>query len=126
MDLDKDWYKLLLEDCKAIVTEYGFTSRWSLVQGYHELGKRVLEENDNFKRSDIYGEKIVKRISESLNMSERTLQYAVQFAQKFPDLDLLPAGKDVSWSKVVKELLPENPKPVEKRKHVCPNCGTEF
>ena len=34
----------LVDDCKAIITEAVFTSRWSLVEGYHTLGKRILEE----------------------------------------------------------------------------------
>jgi hypothetical protein len=127
MDLEvQDWYEALLEDCKAIVVEYGFISRWSLVEGYHELGKRILQENHNFDRQKIYGQQIVKKVSETLGMSERTLQYAIQFSQKYPELESLPMGKNISWSKVVKELLPENPKPIEKKKHICPNCHFQF
>jgi len=37
----QEWYDLLVEDCKAIVTEAVFTSRWALVQGYWELGQRI-------------------------------------------------------------------------------------
>jgi hypothetical protein len=127
MGLDnQEWFGALLDDCKAITTEYGFTSRWARIEGYFSLGKRILEENDNFKRSEVYGEGIVKKVSTSLGMSERTLQYAIQFAQKFPDLSMLPVGKDYTWSRVIKELLPENPLPPKEKKHTCPVCGAVY
>ena len=70
MGLDnQEWFESLLGDCRAITTEYGFTQRWSRIEGYHELGKRVLEDNDNFKRSEVYGEVVVKQVSKSLGMS---------------------------------------------------------
>lgn len=113
-----EWYLSLLDDLKAISTEYGFTSRWTLIEGRHELGKRILEEN---KR--LYGDGVVLQIAKSLNISERTLQYAIQFATKYPDLNMLPVGKNVTWSMIIKELLPDNPIPKEKKEKRCPHCG---
>lgn len=122
---NQEWFESLLEECRAIVTEYGFTSRWAKVEGYHSLGQRILEENNNFERSKIYGQQVIKRLSKEINLSERTLQYAVQFAQKFPALDSLPAGKNVTWSKIIKEYLPEHPQAASPQKvHTCPQCGS--
>ncbi|MBW1716550.1 MAG: hypothetical protein JRJ77_12130 [Deltaproteobacteria bacterium] len=45
-------------------------SRWALVEGYWNLGKRISEENDNFEREKIYGNKIVSQVTESLQISE--------------------------------------------------------
>jgi hypothetical protein len=124
MDLNNtEWFEQLLEECKAITTEYGFTSRWSRIEGYHELGKRIIEENENFTRSDIYGEQIVSKVSKALGISDRTLQYAIQFAQKFPDLQTLKIGKDYTWTRVIRELLPENPIKKEKKEKRCPWCN---
>ena len=124
MDLDnKEWYEALLGDLKAIKTEYGFTERWSRIEGYHSLGTRLTEENDNFKRSEIYGEGVIKQVSGALGMSERTLQYAVQFAQKYPDLQVAPITKDWNWTRVIRELLPDNHIKKDKPKNVCPQCG---
>ncbi len=116
------WLETLLDECKQILTEYGFTSRWTRIEGYHALGARVVAENANFERKAIYGQGIVKKVSESLGMSERQLQYAIQFYQKFPDLNMLPAGKNISWSKIIKEYLPNEKKPQVEQK-ICPTCG---
>ena len=45
MQLQTNWYQDLVEECKAIITEAVFTSRWALVEGYWNLGKRITEEN---------------------------------------------------------------------------------
>lgn len=105
--LKEQWYESLIEDCKSIITETVFNSRWALVEGYHALGARVLEEHDNFERSKIYGADILQRVAKSLGKSHRTIDYAVQFARQFPDLDALPGGKNVSWRKICNEVLPQ-------------------
>ena len=137
---EQEWYQELVSECKAIITEAVFTSRWALVEGYWELGKRIREENKNFERSNIYGQKIVSHVTESLNLertenqppiSERTIWRAIQFAEKFPNLKLLPGGKNISWNKVCNELLPE-PKVKEQElselelKNHCPKCNYEW
>ncbi len=106
-EIQNNWYQALVEDCEAIITEGVFTSRWSLIQTYHNLGKRILEENDNFDREKIYGKEIVQRVSASLQKSERTVLKAIQFARIFPDLDALPEGKNISWHKICNNLLPK-------------------
>ena len=112
--MDQEKYQEFIEECKAIITEAVFTSRWSLMEGYHHLGKRIIEENET-----------VLRVAKSLNKSERTIQYAVQFAQKFPDINSLPEGKNISWRKVIK-LLPERTEKVaeEECNHIwrCVKC----
>jgi hypothetical protein len=120
--MDNEWFEQLIDDCRGIATEYGFTSRWSMVEGRHELGKRILQENDNFKRKSIYGQEIIKKVAGSLGFGERTVQYAVQFAQMFPDLSLLPEGKDTTWSKIVHQYLPKSEQK-ERKQRVCPHCG---
>ena len=103
----QEWYQSLVEDCQSIITESVFTSRWTLIKGYHLLGMRILEENDNFERSKIYGKKICSQVSNSLGKSRQTIQRAVQFATKYPDLDSLPEGKNITWHKICNNLLPE-------------------
>ena len=104
--LDKqDWYESLITDCRAIIVETEFTARWALVEGYHSLGKRLLLDFENFEREKIYGEKILQRVANSLAKSHRTLSYAVQFAQKYPDLSQVPGGKSASWHRITNEIL---------------------
>ena len=108
---DEEWYIALIEECKAIITEAVFTSRWALVEGYHQLGTRILEEN-NLDRSNIYGKKIVQGLAQSFGMSERTLWYALKFAEKYPKLNEVPEGKNITWNKVITKYLPEPTKEV--------------
>lgn len=123
------WYQELVDDCHNIITEAVFQSRWALVEGYHNLGKRILEDYDNFERSNIYGEKIVQGLAESLNMSSRIIWYAMQFVQKYPDLSKVPEGKNITWNKIITQYLP-TPKGTEtitKEYWIkCPNCGYKF
>lgn len=113
----------LIDECKQILIEYGFASRWDYISGYHALGGRIVTDNGLLDKRCNYGEETIKNLSTAIGVSERNLQYAVQFYKKFPDLDMLPAGKNISWSKIVREFLPSEPTkrtPKEKR---CPHCG---
>ncbi len=126
----KKWYRVLLDDCQDIITEALHQSRWIMVEGYHNMGERILEEHDNFERAKIYGKKIVQDLALSLNMSSRTLQYAIQFAQKYPDLSEVPEGKNITWTKIITKYLPETKETTinDLRENwiQCPNCNHKF
>ncbi len=100
--LEQTWFQKLIEDCQDIVIETEFTARWTIIEGYHALGVRLLQDFGNFERAQIYGDKIIQTVSEYLGKSERTINYAIQFAKMYPDLDVLPEGKNTSWSKICK------------------------
>lgn len=108
LPIEEKWYIELIDDCRSIITEAIFTSRWTLVRGYHQLGERILEENDNFKRIKIYGEKITSRVSQSLGTSKRTIERSIQFAKTYPNLDKVPEGKNISWHKICNKYLPKS------------------
>jgi hypothetical protein len=105
-EIDISWYNELIEDCKTIIVETSFASRWAIVEGYWNLGQR-LREDMNLEKYSREKPELLKRVAESLNISERTLYYSMQFYDKFPDLSMLPEGKDVSWKKIVTKYLPE-------------------
>ncbi len=112
--LSEQWYETLIEDCKDLITEVEFTSRWTLVEGYHSLGSRIISENENFERAKIYGQDIVQRIAISLNKKPRTIYYAVQFARQYPELSFLPEGKNTSWHHIINKYLTDGKeKPVK-------------
>lgn len=102
---NQEWYELLVEECKAIITEATFTSRWALVEGYWLLGKRIREEYKT--RKELYGKKIAQGLAESIGVSERTINYACAAYDKYPDIDKLPEGKNISWNKLITKYLPE-------------------
>ena len=124
-----EWFTACIEECKAIIVEGEFTARWTIIETYHELGKRILQEYDNFERSKIYGDRIVSQVAESLGKSERTIYRAMQFAREYPDLAMLPLGKNASWHSVC-QLLPvkgeKKEKPVKGVTVECPKCGFVF
>ena len=99
------WYELLVDDCKAIMTEGIFNSRWTLLETYHQLGERIVTDN-NFDRKEVYGKKIIAGLRESLRTSESTIWRAVQFYEKYPQLETVPEGKNISWNKIITKYLP--------------------
>lgn len=127
--VNTEWYQSLVSDCQTIMTEAVFISRWALVQGYHDLGKRILEEHDNFERNKIYGEGIVQGLALSLNMSSRILWYAIQFVNKYPDLSKVPEGKNITWNKIITKYLTTSKEQVQPEQDYtvrCPVCGLEY
>ena len=126
-----EWYQQLIEDLKDAITECEFTARWVVIEGYHMIGKRILEEYPNFERAQIYGEEIASRVSQSLGKSKRTIERAIQFARVYPDLNLLPEGKNTSWHRICNKYLPRPPGKMEKPQSqteeyaLCPRCGSE-
>jgi len=109
-------YTQLLQECKEIITEYEFTSRWALVEGYHQLGEKL-------QGLELV---IMTRLAEDLGKSTKTLKRAKQFYHKYPDLALLPEGKNTSWYAIVNKYLPDtiNERPPENI--TCPYCKRQF
>jgi len=106
-ELEKnDWWINLTEDCKAIITEAVFTSRWALVEGYWKLGERIRE--DKMAQEHAKGNKtFVQDLARNLETSDRTLYYALQAYDKYPNLEDMPEGKNLSWNKLITKYLPE-------------------
>ena len=104
-EITESWYNSLIEDLKDLIVETEFTSRWALIEGYHYLGTRILQEKEMFERAGLQNDQIVQRVANSLQRKPRTIYYAIQFAKTYPDLNLLPEGKDCSWHKVVNKYL---------------------
>ena len=118
---NQDWYKALIQESEAIIVESGFNSRWALIEGYWRLGQRILEEKKNFEKASIQVKEITSRVSQSLGKSKRTIERAIQFHKKFPDLNKLPDGKSISWHHVVNKYLPEQ-KDNQKKVDICKHC----
>ena len=97
-------YTELEEDCKAIVTESIFASKWAMVEGYWLLGQRI-REDISLKRQDTYGKKILTDLSKSIGVGTRDLYRAIKFYDKVPDLTMLKEGKNITWNKVVTKYL---------------------
>ena len=97
-DLIKQDWEGFIGELKSILVEREFNSRWEIIVCYHEIGKRITEEKATH---------LVKRIADDLGRSTRTIQRAVQFYKKYPTLDELQTGKNISWHQIVNKYLPE-------------------
>ena len=104
---DEEWYQSLIDDCKSIITEAVFISRWALVEGYHQLGKRI-RDDEKWEKYSKGAYSSLQGLAKNLNLSDRTLYYAVQFYDKYPELDKVPEGKNVTWNKICNKYLPES------------------
>ena len=106
---NQEWFRNLIDDCKSIITEFEFIAKWELVQGWHQVGMRILEDEANITKGGYTIDGMSQRVATSLNRSQRTIEQSIQFARKCPDLNLLPYGKNVTWRKICLEYLPEKP-----------------
>lgn len=120
---EQEWFRAMIDECKSIIGEAEWKSRWDLLEGYHLLGKRICEENDNFQRNKIYGKKIVQCIAISLNKHTRTIYNAIEFYKKYPILNEVPEGKAISWYKICNKYLPNSKKDNPEKIITCPQCG---
>jgi hypothetical protein len=107
----------LLQEIKATLIEYEFTSRWALVEGYHKVGELIANNEKSVS---------LTQIAEYTSKSKRTIYRCLQFYKKYPDLQLLPEGKDTSWNRVVTKYLPETIKEKEPELFECPKCHFKF
>ena len=99
--VSQEWYQSLVDECKSIITEAVFTSRWALVEGYWNVGKLIRE---HLPQKGIT--KALQDLAVSVGESKRTLWYCVQTFDKYPDIQKLPEGKNISWNKLITKYLP--------------------
>jgi len=108
-DIVSAHYEHLVEEKKAVKTEFIFQSRWALVEGYWNIGKLI--------RKEYTGNELTKQLqdlADDTGISDRTLWYSLQTFDKYPELDMLPEGKNISWNKLITTYLPQTEKQKEK------------
>jgi N6-adenosine-specific RNA methylase IME4 len=102
----EDWYQILIDDCKSIITEAVFTSKWALVEGYWHLGERIREDINLKKWEQKKAGPVLQGLAKALKISERTIYYAVAVYDKYRELGNLPEGKNITWNKLITKYLP--------------------
>ena len=123
-----EWYKELIEETKAIIVESIFNARDTVIRGKWAIGQRITQEKDNFEKAGITGGAIITTVGKSLGASVSELYSCVKFYEKFPDLEkfLGKQNKNLSWHKVVHELLPEHTETKKREEQLCPKCGQKI
>lgn len=126
--LSEDWYKSIVTDCKAIVTERLYRSRQEVIEGWHEVGERILTD-PNYKKFAHGNGEIKKQLANDIGASVQTLYKAIQFYETFPELynalQTFDEGKNISWHKIVKNYLPADTEKQEPEICTCSTCGNE-
>jgi hypothetical protein len=121
-----NWYQVLIQELKELLTEREFSIRWEIISVYHELGSMILSAHE---KHGITLNILCGNVAKDLERSKRTIYYSVQFVKKYPVLNTLPYGKNVSWRKITHELLDEEKKALPECIHEwvihrrCKLCG---
>jgi len=118
--IKREQWEYVVEQIKATVTEAVHNSRWTLIEGYWNVGKLLRGE---FGEKDLT--KTLTALSVEVNLSKRTLWRALACYDKYPDINNLPGGKNITWWKLVTKYLPDSPKEPEVKPSMikCPKCG---
>lgn len=87
-----------VDEIRQIFTEGEFNHRMALIETYHAVGKVICGINAN--RSDL-----LQALAPQVGKSVRSLWYATKFYDMYPDLDMLPEGKNVSMNKIITKYL---------------------
>ena len=96
---DNKWYETLIDECRDVMTEGLFNHKWELIKCYHQLGKRIQDEEENMAISSL-----IKKVSKDLDINERDIWFSVKMVKEYPDVNSLPDGKAASWTGVKKLL----------------------
>ena len=115
--LSQEWYVAMIDEAKAIVVETIFQARDIIIRGKWQLGSLVLEHWEELGGS-------VRRVAQDVGISFSELDACIRFTKKFPDLEkfLGAQNKNISWHKIVHELLPEHTETKERELQLCPTC----
>jgi predicted nuclease of restriction endonuclease-like (RecB) superfamily len=90
------------------------TANFTMVQAYWNIGKTIVEEEQNGKERAEYGQELIKQLAKKLtkkhgkSFSERNLWYIKQFYQKWSNLNALRS--ELSWTHYRLLLKVENDK----------------
>ena len=104
-------FESLIDDCKSIMTESIVLVRQDVIECKWSLGDRLLASGEERITP------LLKRVAESISISERDLFYCLAFRKKYDSIVNMwkdvPEGKNISWHKLVNNYIDFSlPKPV--------------
>ncbi len=110
-----DEYILLIDDCKAILTEGIYRSRQELIDTYKQLGERIITDPLYKKWGQNTQGKFMRDLRDDIGQGISTLYYSIQFYERLSNPEKYPEfsttvekyGKNISWTKI-KALLPQS------------------
>ena len=94
-------YSDLKEEIIDSYTEFSYHSRWIRIMMFHYIGSIIIEnEKVAFDK--------LEKLSDVTNIDLDDLEYAIIFADKYPDLDKFNHDKTVNWHTIKENLQNES------------------
>ena len=124
VEVINNWYQDLVDECRGHIVEARTASAWTLIVAYHAVGCRIISEKKRFEDKGVYGEGIADKVAKSIGINRQYVFDAVRFAEKYPDLNMFPGDKSLTWNRVRQQyLMTAEQKEKEEKSKLCPNCG---
>lgn len=96
---NQEWYQNLVDAGRK---GYRTRTRMEIVEGYHELGKRI-QTDMNFKKYAKGRGEAINKLAKDIRLTDATIYYTIQFYEQYPDLEIFP--KNISWNKIKTKYL---------------------
>jgi len=119
-----DTINRIIEDARNTVYQ---TANFTMVKAYWNIGKAIVEEEQNGKQRAEYGAELIKRLAEKLtktqgkSYSERNLWYMKQFYQQWVNMNALRS--ELSWTHYRLLLRVESEQARQFYKQECIECN---
>ena len=94
-------YTDLKEEIQDSYTEFSYHSRYIRIMAFHYIGSLILENE-----KAVLGK--LEKLSDATNISLNDLEYAIIFADKYPDLEKFNHDKTVNWHTIKENLQNES------------------
>src|SRR3990167_1493407 len=93
-------YSDLKEEIMDSYTEFSYHSLWIRIMAFHYIGSLILE-NEKVAINKL------EKLSDATNIDLDDLEYAIIFANKYPDLEKFNHDKTVNWHTIKEDLYAE-------------------
>ena len=127
----RNWYIELSDNLRKSRKSTSETICRIYLENYHEIGSQIIAARAHLKAEKITQETLLDLLVETTGHGKRNLQYAVQFAEMFPDLSqyLQSPTSQISWTGVKKSLSLDKNENTDKESErdnnfdKCPTCA---
>ena len=98
------FYSGWLDNVKAMLTTKFVEEKTTQLERKWLLGKEIIDNIPNFDRAEIYGQKLIKKISNDLKMSDREVYRCKKFYVEHPAEDFAIVAESLplnaKWSRI--------------------------